>query len=57
MEKDRIAETAKRLGITEAQVREVLNVEQQWTTTVNTIVTHTNGTRHWSSQPCQECQS
>jgi DNA-binding transcriptional regulator LsrR (DeoR family) len=52
------AEIAKKLGLTEAQVNEVIaSAGQQgtWTTTVNTIVRHSNGSRHWANQTCEQC--
>lgn len=55
------AEIAKKLGLTEAQVNDVLAFEatQQgtWKTTVNSIVTHEDGTRHWASRSCEECSN
>jgi hypothetical protein len=57
----RIHETAHRLGLSEDQVREVVKfvtgeAEQgQWTTKTVGIITHTDGTRHWASQSCGEC--
>jgi len=59
MTQDKIEATAKALGLTVEQVREVLQFEgaQQgtWTTTTRGIVTHEDGRRHWSTADCDEC--
>jgi predicted transcriptional regulator len=53
------AEIAKKMGLTEQQVAEVIaslgESRGEWKTTVNSIVTHADGRRHWSSQQCEEC--
>jgi len=50
-------EIAKRMGISIEQVKEVLAFEDKgtWTSKVNGIITHEDGTRHWSSQDCKQC--
>jgi ligand-binding sensor domain-containing protein len=50
---------AANVGCTVEQVREVFASADggTWTTTVNGIVSHADGSRHWGSQTCEECRS
>lgn len=55
----KVAATAKALNISEEQVRDVLAFEASqrgtWASTVNSIITHEDGSRHWGSQDCEQC--
>jgi hypothetical protein len=50
-------EIAKRLGVSVEQVKAIAAAKDKgtWTTTASSIITHEDGTRHWSSQACEQC--
>jgi hypothetical protein len=57
-------EAAAKLGMNVAELKAfnaILNAEAKteagnWTTNINGIITHTDGSRHWSSQSCETCK-